>query len=68
METWGAAVIPAGGPTRLLVLLTSSFYALQKVYFFVQLDGAATRCHHEITTLYVVIVKNMGKDINIEIF
>lgn len=36
--------------------------------FFVQLDGAATRWHHEITRLHVVIVKNMDQDTNIEIF
>lgn len=69
VETRGAAVIlcvhpQQGAHSRLLVLLTSSFYAFQKA----QLRGAATRGHHEITTLCVAIVTNMDEDINIEIF
>lgn len=39
-----------------------------KVFFFMQLDGAATRGHHEITALDVVIVKIMDGDVNIEMF
>lgn len=43
-----------GSHTRLVGLLTSSFSALQRFFFFVQLDRAATRGHHEITALVIV--------------
>lgn len=67
-KSWGAAVSTTGGHTHVCSASSRLHFMPFKGFFFMQLDGAATRGHHEITALDVVIVKITDGDVNIEIF